>query len=116
MAETTDELGLVEGVGGHFHATHGLHVLVYFEQLTCLGLNFEGRAVAFEGAERVLMKSGRKRLGVVRNGTLQEGGVRRRDNKDQTKIFVCLVKAAIAQLSTQRRNRCRTTFLNFGSL
>ena len=65
MAETTDELGLVEGVGGHFHATHGLHVLVHFEQLIFVDLNFKGRAVAFIGAERVLVKFDCKRLGVV---------------------------------------------------
>ena len=31
MTETADKLGLLEGVGSHFHAAHGLHFLVHFE-------------------------------------------------------------------------------------
>ena len=55
MAEATDEFCLVEGVGGHFHAAHGLHVLVHFEELVLVDLNFKGGWVAFVSAERVLV-------------------------------------------------------------
>ena len=55
MAETTDELGFIEGVGGHFHATHGLHVLVHFDELILLYLDFERGRVASVGAEGVLV-------------------------------------------------------------
>lgn len=78
MAETTNELGFIEGVGGHFHATHGLHVFVHFEQFVLSYLNFEGRWVAFVGAERVLVKFDGEWLGVVGDGVLQQRGIRRR--------------------------------------
>jgi len=56
MAKATDELGFVEGVGSHFHAAHGLHVFVHFEELVLLDLDLEGWWVAFVGAERVFVK------------------------------------------------------------
>lgn len=53
MAETTDEFCLVEGVGCHFHAAHCLHVLVHFEQLVLLDLDFEGGSVTSVSLEGV---------------------------------------------------------------
>jgi hypothetical protein len=80
MAETTDKLGFVEGVGSHFHATHGLHVLVHFEELVLLDLDLEGRWVASVGTERVFVKFDGEGLGLVGDGVLQLGGVGRRGN------------------------------------
>lgn len=71
MAETTDEFSFVECVGCHFHATHGLHVLVHFEEFVLLDLDFEGRWVAFVGTEGVLVESDGERLGFVGDGVVQ---------------------------------------------
>ena len=80
MAEPTDEFGFVEGVGCHFHATHGLHVLVHFQELVFLDLYLEGRWVAFVGAEGIFVKFDGKGLGLVEDGVLQLCGVGRGGN------------------------------------
>lgn len=77
MAETADELLLVERVGGHLHAPHGLHGLVHVKQLILGGLDLEAGRVGEVATEGVLVQLDGERLGVV--GVVRERGrVRRR--------------------------------------
>lgn len=56
MAETTYELGLVEGVGSHFHTTSELHLFVHGEQLLFGDLDIEFGCVAEVRTERFFME------------------------------------------------------------
>lgn len=77
MAEPADELCLVEGICGHFHAAHELHVLVHFKELVLLNLYFKGRCVAFVTTEGVFVKLDGEGLGMVSDDVLQLSGVGR---------------------------------------
>jgi len=56
MAETTDELALVQRISGLLHATHCDHLLVHFEEAVFGDLDVKGRGVGVESTERVLME------------------------------------------------------------
>ena len=66
MAETADELLLVEGVGGLLHAPDDGHLLVPLEELLLRDLNVEARGLRPVPAEGVLMELDGERLGVRR--------------------------------------------------
>lgn len=65
MAEPADELGLVERVGGHLHAAHGLHLLVHRQELIPGDLDLEVGGVAEVGLEGVLVELDGEGRGVV---------------------------------------------------
>jgi len=56
MTESSDKFGFVEGIRGHFHATHCLHLLVHCQKLVLGYLDFEFWYIAFIRAERVLVE------------------------------------------------------------
>lgn len=56
MAEATNEFSLVEGVSGHLHAAHSLHLPVHGEQFVLGDLHLKVGGVAEVGAERIVMK------------------------------------------------------------
>ena len=56
MAETTDELALVQRISGLLHATHRDHLLVHFEEAVLGDLDIEARDVGVVGSERILME------------------------------------------------------------
>lgn len=56
MAETTDELALVERIGRLLHATHGDHLFVHFEEAVFGNLDVKTRGVGVMTPERVFMK------------------------------------------------------------
>ena len=62
MAEATDELRLVERVGSHLHATHGVHRLVHPEELIFRDLNLERWWVDAVTAERLIVQLNGERL------------------------------------------------------
>ena len=66
MAETTDELLLVERVGGLLHATNDSHLLVPLEEVLLGDLDVEAGSVRPVPVEGVLMELDRERLGVRR--------------------------------------------------
>jgi hypothetical protein len=78
MAEAADELGLVEGVGGHLHAAHGRHLPVHRQQLGLGDLHVEVGGVAEVGAEGLFMELEGDGLREVRGQVAQLGGVGRR--------------------------------------
>jgi hypothetical protein len=75
MAETTDEFGLVESVGGHFHATHCLHIAVHGEEFIAGDLNLKVWFFAVVGAERLFMEPDGEGLRGVGRGVFELGGV-----------------------------------------
>lgn len=77
VAEATDELLLVQRVGGHLHAAHGLHGLVHVKQLILGGLDLQAGRVGEMATEGVFMQLDGERLGVVGIGR-ERGRVRRR--------------------------------------
>jgi len=86
MAETTDELRLVEGVCSHFHATHGLHLLVHGQEVMAGDLYLEVGRFALVGVERVLMKTNSEGLGWVGRGVFELGSVGRSLDGAQTEL------------------------------
>lgn len=56
MAETTNQLGLVQSVCSHFHSSHSCHLLVHLKELGLGDLNLKRRQITVVGVERVLMK------------------------------------------------------------
>jgi hypothetical protein len=56
MAETSDELALVERICGLLHAAHCDHLLIHFEEAIFGHLYFERRGIGFKGSERIFMK------------------------------------------------------------
>jgi hypothetical protein len=60
MAETTDELALVQRISGLLHATHCDHLLVHFEEAVFGDLDVKGRGVGVESSKRVFMKLDRE--------------------------------------------------------
>ena len=56
MAETADEFCFVEGISGHLHTTHGLHLLVHPHQQVLRHLHIETWQFAVVSAERVFME------------------------------------------------------------
>ena len=66
MAETTNQFLLVEGICGHFHSSHGCHVLVHFEQTLLRHLHLQAWRLCAVRTERVFMESDSEGLGVVR--------------------------------------------------
>jgi hypothetical protein len=56
VAETTDELALVERIGGLLHATHGDHLFVHFEEAVFGDLDVKRRGFGVVTSERVFMK------------------------------------------------------------
>lgn len=77
MAETADELGLVQSVGGHLHTAHGGHVAVHANELFLGDLDVERRHVAPVRDERVGMESECEGLGLgLGRGALDRRRVR----------------------------------------
>lgn len=76
MAEATDKLGLVEGIGGHLHSPHGGHLGVHLEEHVLGDLNLERRHLAVVSMEGLFMELQveRLRLGLW-CGLLEAGGV-----------------------------------------
>lgn len=67
MAETTDELALVQRVGGLLHAAHCDHVLVHFDEAVFSDVDVKGRDVGVKSPKRIFMKLDRKwRRGIFR--------------------------------------------------
>lgn len=60
MAETTDELALVQCISRLLHATHCDHLLVHFEETVFGDFNVKGRGVGVERSERIFMKLDRE--------------------------------------------------------
>lgn len=60
MAKPTNELALVQRVGGLLHATHRDHVLVHFEEAVFGDLDVKGRDVGVISSERFFMKLDRE--------------------------------------------------------
>lgn len=60
MAETTDELALVQRVGGLLHAAHRDHVLVHFDEAVFGNVDIEGRGVGVKSSKGVFMKLDRE--------------------------------------------------------
>jgi hypothetical protein len=60
MAETTNELALVQCISGLLHATHCDHLLVHFKEAVFGDLDIKGRGVGVKRSERVLMKFDRE--------------------------------------------------------
>ena len=56
MAETTDELALVERIGRLLHATDGDHLFVHFEEAVFGNLDVKRRGFGVMTPERVFMK------------------------------------------------------------
>lgn len=56
MAEASDKFGLVESVGSHLHAAHGLHLLVHGEEFFLGDLHLKVGGVAEVRAERIFME------------------------------------------------------------
>lgn len=65
MTEATNELGLIERVRGHFHPSHGGHLLVHGEELIFRDLDLEVWCVAVVSAERVFVKFYGQAVGVA---------------------------------------------------
>ncbi len=66
MAETTDELALVQGISRLLHATHRDHLRVHFEEAVFGDLNVKGRGAGIESSKRVFMKFDREwRRGIL---------------------------------------------------
>jgi len=78
MAESANEFGFVERISGHFHTTHGLHVLVHPQQLRPRHLHLEVGRVAEMRLERVFMESNEEGLREVGRLVVQLCGIRRR--------------------------------------
>ena len=76
MAETTDELLLVERICGHLHAAHDGHLPVHVDELVLGNLDIEARSVRSVSAEGVFMELDHEGLG-VRGTFVQLGRVRR---------------------------------------
>ncbi len=60
MAETTDELALVQRISGLLHATHCDHLPVHFDEAVFGDLDVKRRGVSVESPERVFMKLDRE--------------------------------------------------------
>lgn len=86
MAETADELGLVEGVRSHLHTTHGLHLPVHGQEVITSDLYLEVGLFALVGAERVLMKTDGEGMGWVGRRLLELGSVSRSLDAAQTEL------------------------------
>jgi hypothetical protein len=56
VTETADELGLVQTIGGHLHASHGDHALVHSNELLLGDLDIEGGSIAVVGLEGSLVE------------------------------------------------------------
>jgi len=86
MAETADELGLVEGVRSHLHTTHGLHLPVHGQEVITSDLYLEVGLFALVSAERVLMKTDGEGMGWVGRRLLELGSVSRSLDAAQTEL------------------------------
>jgi hypothetical protein len=60
MAETTDELAVVQGISGLLHAMHCDHLLVHFEEAVFGDLDVKRRGIGVESSEGVFMKLDRE--------------------------------------------------------
>lgn len=56
VTETADELGLVQTVGSHLHASHGDHAPVHPNELLLGDLDIERGGIAVVGLERALVE------------------------------------------------------------
>lgn len=77
MAETADELGLVERVGSHLHTTHEDHVLVHADEHVLGDLDLKPWGIGLVAMEGVLVQLNGERLS-VRGLVLKLCRVRRR--------------------------------------
>jgi hypothetical protein len=62
MAESANELGLVQRVGSHFHAAHCCHLAVHLDEPIFRNIDLERRGVAAMRVERLLVQLQCERL------------------------------------------------------
>jgi hypothetical protein len=60
MAKPTDELALIQRIGGLLHAAHRDHVLIHFEEAVFGDLDVKGRDVGVISPKRFFMKLDRE--------------------------------------------------------
>ncbi len=65
MTKPTNQLCLVQSVGGHLHPPHRLHIFIHRQKLVFRHFDFQFWFLALEGVERVFMKFYGEGFGVV---------------------------------------------------